>query len=97
LEDVATPEEVQWFVGELPLPIKLTWRFVGGASLQPLHGASPRSGRPQVMCLPRGSTPAEAGKHPVLWGRWPTPQISPSRPAWSGWRRHSGRRRLVER
>jgi hypothetical protein len=30
LEDVATPEEVQWFVGELPLPIKLTWRFVGG-------------------------------------------------------------------
>jgi len=29
LEDVATPEEVQWFVGELPLPIKLMWRLVG--------------------------------------------------------------------
>jgi len=29
LEDVATPEEVGWFVGELPLPIKLMWRFVG--------------------------------------------------------------------
>ena len=29
LEDVATPEEVDWFVGELPLPIKLMWRFVG--------------------------------------------------------------------
>lgn len=29
LEDVATPEEVEWFVGELPLPIKLMWRYVG--------------------------------------------------------------------
>lgn len=29
LEDVATPEEVDWFVGELPLPIKLMWRFAG--------------------------------------------------------------------
>ncbi len=29
LEDVATPEEVDWFVGGLPLPIKLMWRFVG--------------------------------------------------------------------
>lgn len=29
LEDVATPEEVDWFVGELPLAIKLMWRFVG--------------------------------------------------------------------
>jgi hypothetical protein len=29
LEDVATPEEVDWFVGELPLPIKLMWRYIG--------------------------------------------------------------------
>ena len=29
LEDVATPEEVEWFVGDLPLPIKLMWRVVG--------------------------------------------------------------------
>lgn len=29
LEDVATPEEVDWFVGGLPLPIKLMWRYVG--------------------------------------------------------------------
>lgn len=29
LEDVATPEEVEWFTGELPLPIKLMWRLYG--------------------------------------------------------------------
>jgi hemerythrin-like domain-containing protein len=29
LEDIATPEEAEWFLGELPLPIKLMWRFVG--------------------------------------------------------------------
>jgi hemerythrin-like domain-containing protein len=29
LEEVATPEEAQWFIGELPLPIKLMWRYVG--------------------------------------------------------------------
>lgn len=29
LEDIATPEEAMWFLGELPLPIKLMWRFAG--------------------------------------------------------------------
>lgn len=29
LEDVATPEEIDWFTGELPLTIKLMWRYVG--------------------------------------------------------------------
>lgn len=29
LEDVATPEEAEWFTGGLPLPIKLMWRFAG--------------------------------------------------------------------
>jgi hemerythrin-like domain-containing protein len=29
LEEVATPEEVEWFVGGLPLPIKLMWRYAG--------------------------------------------------------------------
>ncbi|WP_328988856.1 hemerythrin domain-containing protein [Kribbella sp. NBC_01245] len=29
LEDVASPEEVEWFTGELPLPIKVMWRVVG--------------------------------------------------------------------
>lgn len=29
LEEVATPEEASWFTGDLPLPIKLMWRFVG--------------------------------------------------------------------
>ncbi|MEV6414495.1 nitroreductase/quinone reductase family protein [Kribbella sp. NPDC051718] len=29
LEEVATPEEAQWFLGELPLPIKLMWRLLG--------------------------------------------------------------------
>ena len=29
LEEVATPEEASWFIGELPVPIKLMWRFLG--------------------------------------------------------------------
>jgi hypothetical protein len=29
LEDVATPEEATWFIGDLPLPIKLMWRVSG--------------------------------------------------------------------
>jgi hypothetical protein len=29
LEDIATSEEAEWFLGELPLPIKLMWKFVG--------------------------------------------------------------------
>lgn len=29
LEEVATPEEFTWFLGNLPLPIKLMWRLVG--------------------------------------------------------------------
>lgn len=29
LEEVATPEEARWFLGDLPLPIKLMWRVVG--------------------------------------------------------------------
>jgi hemerythrin-like domain-containing protein len=29
LEDVATAEEAEWFIGDLPLPIKLMWRFIG--------------------------------------------------------------------
>jgi deazaflavin-dependent oxidoreductase (nitroreductase family) len=29
LEDVATPVEAAWFTGDLPLPIKLMWRFAG--------------------------------------------------------------------
>ncbi len=29
LEDVATPEEASWFIGDLPLPIKLMWRLLG--------------------------------------------------------------------
>ncbi len=29
LEDVATPEEATWFIGDLPLPIKLMWRLLG--------------------------------------------------------------------
>lgn len=29
LEEVATPEEATWFIGDLPLPIKLMWRLVG--------------------------------------------------------------------
>ena len=29
LEDNATPEEAEWFLGKLPLPIKVMWRFVG--------------------------------------------------------------------
>ncbi|MDX6260826.1 MAG: hypothetical protein QOH84_2514 [Kribbellaceae bacterium] len=29
LEEVATPEEAEWFLGELPLPIKLMWRLFG--------------------------------------------------------------------
>ena len=29
LEDIATPEEAIWFLGELPLLIKLMWRFAG--------------------------------------------------------------------
>jgi hemerythrin-like domain-containing protein len=29
LEEVATPEEAEWFTGDLPVPIKLMWRFVG--------------------------------------------------------------------
>jgi hemerythrin-like domain-containing protein len=29
LEDVATSEEVEWFVGGLPVPIKLMWRYFG--------------------------------------------------------------------
>ena len=29
LEDVASPEEASWFIGDLPLPIKLMWRLLG--------------------------------------------------------------------
>ena len=29
LEDVATPEEAEWFLGDLPLPIRLMWRLLG--------------------------------------------------------------------
>lgn len=29
LEEVATPEEATWFLGDLPFPIKLMWRVVG--------------------------------------------------------------------
>jgi hemerythrin-like domain-containing protein len=29
LEDIATPEEAEWFIGELPFPIKLMWRLAG--------------------------------------------------------------------
>ena len=29
LEDVATREEAAWFIGDLPLPIKLMWRLFG--------------------------------------------------------------------
>ena len=29
LEEVATPEEARWFLGDLPLPIKLMWRLLG--------------------------------------------------------------------
>jgi hemerythrin-like domain-containing protein len=29
LEDIATPEEAEWFLDGLPLPIKLMWRFAG--------------------------------------------------------------------
>lgn len=29
LEEVATPEEVRWFLDDLPLPIKLMWRLLG--------------------------------------------------------------------
>ena len=29
LEEVATPEEARWFLGDLPLPIKLMWRHLG--------------------------------------------------------------------
>jgi hemerythrin-like domain-containing protein len=29
LEDIATPEEAEWFLGDLPFPIKLMWRFAG--------------------------------------------------------------------
>jgi deazaflavin-dependent oxidoreductase (nitroreductase family) len=29
LEEVATPEEAEWFIGDLPVPIKLMWRLVG--------------------------------------------------------------------
>jgi deazaflavin-dependent oxidoreductase (nitroreductase family) len=29
LEDIATPEEAEWFTGGLPLPIKLMWRLAG--------------------------------------------------------------------
>lgn len=29
LEDVATPDEVTWFIGGLPVPIKLMWRLLG--------------------------------------------------------------------
>ena len=29
LEEVATPEEATWFIGDLPLPIKLMWRLLG--------------------------------------------------------------------
>lgn len=29
LEEVATPEEAEWFLGDLPVPIKLMWRFLG--------------------------------------------------------------------
>jgi hemerythrin-like domain-containing protein len=29
LEEVATPEEAAWFLGTLPLPVKLMWRLVG--------------------------------------------------------------------
>ncbi len=29
LEDVASAEEAAWFIGDLPLPIKLMWRFLG--------------------------------------------------------------------
>ncbi len=32
LEDVATPEEATWFIGGLPLPIKLMWRLHGRRS-----------------------------------------------------------------
>ena len=29
LEEVASPEEADWFTGDLPLPIKVMWRLVG--------------------------------------------------------------------
>ncbi|GAA1574936.1 hypothetical protein GCM10009789_30490 [Kribbella sancticallisti] len=29
LEDVATPEEAEWFTGDLPLPIRVMWRLHG--------------------------------------------------------------------
>jgi deazaflavin-dependent oxidoreductase (nitroreductase family) len=29
LEEVATPAEAAWFIGELPVPIKLMWRLLG--------------------------------------------------------------------
>lgn len=29
LEEVATPEEAEWFLGDLPVPIKVMWRLVG--------------------------------------------------------------------
>ena len=29
LEEVATPEEAAWFLGTLPIPIKVMWRLVG--------------------------------------------------------------------
>jgi hemerythrin-like domain-containing protein len=29
LESVTSPEEAEWFLGTLPLPVKLMWRFLG--------------------------------------------------------------------
>jgi hypothetical protein len=29
LESVASAEEAEWFLGTLPFPVKLMWRFLG--------------------------------------------------------------------
>jgi hypothetical protein len=46
LEEVATPEEATWFVGDLPLPIKLMWRLLGRRKyaryMQRVQGTSAR-------------------------------------------------------
>jgi len=46
LEDVATPEEAGWFLGDLPLPIKVMWRLVGRRKydryIRRVHGTDAR-------------------------------------------------------
>lgn len=46
LEDVATPEEAMWFIGDLPFPIKLMWRLLGRRKyaryMQRVQGANAR-------------------------------------------------------